>query len=180
MILCHPPDGSTSPKDKLLCFITTKFFCKEKNALSFNRDRCCHLVLCLRLIPFHYYAIFRKPLKNDISSSFFTFFWLCAKRKSNNRLTRNGEIAQGHLPTWLLVDENSNWQNGLAQSLRLMLASCLIFFWQKNLKKVKKKKKYLFFVIRFEIKSLTSKESQKINLIRLKFETFLYPLLTPP
>ncbi len=54
MRLCHPPDGSTSPKYKLLCFITTKFFCKEKNALAFNRDRCCHLVLCLRLIPFHW------------------------------------------------------------------------------------------------------------------------------
>jgi hypothetical protein len=53
MRLCHPPDGSTRPKYKLLFFITTKFFCKEKNALAFNRDRCCHLVLCLRLIPFH-------------------------------------------------------------------------------------------------------------------------------
>ncbi len=52
--LCHPPDGSTSPKHKLLCFITAKKFCKEKNALAFNWDRCCHLVLCLRLIPFHY------------------------------------------------------------------------------------------------------------------------------
>ncbi len=39
---------------KLLCFITTKiFFGKEKNTLAFNRDRCCHLVLCLQLIPFH-------------------------------------------------------------------------------------------------------------------------------
>ncbi len=53
MRLCHPPDGSTSPKYKLLCFITTKIFCKEKNALAFNLDRCCHLVLCLQLIPFH-------------------------------------------------------------------------------------------------------------------------------
>ncbi len=52
--LCHPPDGSTSPEDKLLCFITTKiFFSKEKNALAFNWDRCSHLVICLWLIPFH-------------------------------------------------------------------------------------------------------------------------------
>ncbi len=50
MRLCHPPDGSTSPKYKLLCFITTKKICKEKNALAFNWDRCCHLVLCLQLI----------------------------------------------------------------------------------------------------------------------------------
>jgi hypothetical protein len=53
MRLCHPPDGSTSPKYKLLCFITTKKFAKRRNALAFNQDRCCHLVLCLRLIPFH-------------------------------------------------------------------------------------------------------------------------------
>jgi hypothetical protein len=50
---CHTPDGSTSPKYKLLCFITTKKICKEKNTLAFNRDMCCHLVLCLQLIPFH-------------------------------------------------------------------------------------------------------------------------------
>ncbi len=54
MRLCHPPDGSTSPKYKLLCFITTNLFCKEKNTLAFHRDRCCHLVLCLWLIPFHF------------------------------------------------------------------------------------------------------------------------------
>jgi hypothetical protein len=53
MRLCQPPDGSTSPKYKLLCFITSKKICKEKNALAFNQDRCCHLVLCLQLIPFH-------------------------------------------------------------------------------------------------------------------------------
>ncbi len=58
MRLCHPPDGSTSPKYKLLCFITAKINCKEKNALAFNQDRCCHLVLCLRLIPFHYFCIY--------------------------------------------------------------------------------------------------------------------------
>ncbi len=55
MRLCHPPDGSTSPKYRLLCFITTKIFCKEKNTLAFNRDRCCHLVLCLQLIPFYFW-----------------------------------------------------------------------------------------------------------------------------
>ncbi len=42
MRLCHPPDGSTSPKYKLLCFIKTKKNCKEKNALGFNWDRCYH------------------------------------------------------------------------------------------------------------------------------------------
>jgi hypothetical protein len=53
MRLGHPPDGSTSPKYKLLCFITTKKICKEKNTLAFNQDRGCHLVICLQLIPFH-------------------------------------------------------------------------------------------------------------------------------
>jgi hypothetical protein len=66
MRLCHPPDGSTSPKYKLLCFITAKKFCKEKNALALNRDRCCHLVLCLWLIPFHccYVCVFCKSIFN--------------------------------------------------------------------------------------------------------------------
>ncbi len=64
MRLCHPPDGSTSPEYKLLCFIATKFFCKDKNTLAFNRDRCCHLVICLRLIPFHWNLMFLH------------FFWL--------------------------------------------------------------------------------------------------------
>jgi hypothetical protein len=31
--LHHPPDGITNPKYKLLCFLTTKFFCKEKKVL---------------------------------------------------------------------------------------------------------------------------------------------------
>ncbi len=42
MRLCHPPDGSTSPQYKLLCFKTSKKICNEKNTLAFNRDRCCH------------------------------------------------------------------------------------------------------------------------------------------
>jgi hypothetical protein len=29
MRLCHPPDGSTSPKCKLLCFITTTKIAKR-------------------------------------------------------------------------------------------------------------------------------------------------------
>jgi hypothetical protein len=52
--LHHPQDGVTNPKYKLLHFIQlTKFFCKDKNALTFNWDRCCHLALCFRLILFH-------------------------------------------------------------------------------------------------------------------------------
>ncbi len=53
--LHHPLDGITSPLYKLLRFIQlTNFFCKEKKALAFNRDRCCHLALCLQLMLFHW------------------------------------------------------------------------------------------------------------------------------
>jgi hypothetical protein len=33
-------------------FLNNLIFCKEKKALAFNRDRCCHLALCLQLILF--------------------------------------------------------------------------------------------------------------------------------
>ncbi len=50
--LDHPLDGITNPKYKLLRFLTTNFFMKEK-ALAFSWDRFCHLVLCLWVIVFH-------------------------------------------------------------------------------------------------------------------------------
>ena len=46
--------GVTSTKYKLSRFLTTNFLCKEKNTLTFNRDRCCHLALCIWLILFHW------------------------------------------------------------------------------------------------------------------------------
>jgi hypothetical protein len=48
--LHHPLDGVTNPEYKLLCFIQLTIFCKEKKALAFIQDRCCHLALCLQLI----------------------------------------------------------------------------------------------------------------------------------
>jgi hypothetical protein len=54
--LYHPLDGIINPKYKLLPFITTIIFYKEK-ALAFNLDRCCHPTLYLRLILFHFYLI---------------------------------------------------------------------------------------------------------------------------
>jgi hypothetical protein len=51
--LYHPLDGLTNPKYRLLHFLATKFFCKEKMALAFNRGRYCYLALCLWLILFH-------------------------------------------------------------------------------------------------------------------------------
>ncbi len=52
--LYHPLDRVTNPKYKLLHFLTTIFFYKEKKALAFNWDRCCHLAFCLQLILFHW------------------------------------------------------------------------------------------------------------------------------
>jgi hypothetical protein len=54
MGLHHPLEGITNPKYKLLHFWATKMkLYKEKKALALNRNRCCHLVLCLQLILFH-------------------------------------------------------------------------------------------------------------------------------
>ncbi len=53
--LYHPLDGTTNHKYKLMHFLTTKyFFCNDKKTLAFNRDRCCHLALCLQLILLTY------------------------------------------------------------------------------------------------------------------------------
>jgi hypothetical protein len=52
--LHHPLDGVTNPECKLLHFIQlTKLVCKNKMALAFNLDRCCHLALCVQVILFH-------------------------------------------------------------------------------------------------------------------------------
>ena len=59
MRLCHPPDGRTSPKYKLLCFITTTNFCIEKNALAFNRDRCCTPSALFTVDSFPLFTIFK-------------------------------------------------------------------------------------------------------------------------
>ncbi len=49
----HPLDGTTNLKYTLLCFLTPNKKISNKKALAFNRDRCCHLVVCLWLILFH-------------------------------------------------------------------------------------------------------------------------------
>jgi hypothetical protein len=64
--LYHPIDGVTSLKYKLLCSITTNFFQKERKALAFNRDRCCHLALCLWLILFHCNFCYARKLRPQI------------------------------------------------------------------------------------------------------------------
>ncbi len=53
MGLNRPLDGDTNLKCKLLCFLTPNKKISKRKALAFNRDRCCHLALCLWLILFH-------------------------------------------------------------------------------------------------------------------------------
>jgi len=51
--LYQPIDGITNLRYKLLCFLTPNKKISKRKALAFNRDRCCHLVPCFRLIHFH-------------------------------------------------------------------------------------------------------------------------------
>jgi hypothetical protein len=72
MRLCHRPDGSTSPKYKLLCLYHLNLFYQIQAALVFNRDTCCHLVLCLWLLPFHCKSssMFIRPPHNPSANLF--------------------------------------------------------------------------------------------------------------
>ncbi len=53
MGLYHRLDVDTNLKYKLLGFLTPNKKNSKRKALAFNRDRCCHLALCLWLILFH-------------------------------------------------------------------------------------------------------------------------------
>jgi hypothetical protein len=48
--MIQAPDGVTNPGYKLLRFTATTIISKEKKVLTFYRDSCCHLALCLWLI----------------------------------------------------------------------------------------------------------------------------------
>ncbi len=61
MGLYHPPDGVTNLKYKLLYFLTPIKKNSKRKALAFNRDRCCHLAICLRLIPVPLKLLFKSP-----------------------------------------------------------------------------------------------------------------------
>ncbi len=51
MRLCHPPVAVPS----ISCCVLNhhNLFYQIQNALAFNQDMCCHLALCLWLLPFH-------------------------------------------------------------------------------------------------------------------------------
>ncbi len=57
MRLCHPPEAVPIPS--ISCCVSNhhNLFYQIQNALAFNRDTCCHLVLCLQLLPFHFMFI---------------------------------------------------------------------------------------------------------------------------
>ncbi len=86
--LHHPLDGVTNPENKL-CFIQLAIFCKEKKALAFNRDSCCHLALCLRLILFHLLGSSWTNWKHfyDLDNSWNGRRWNCAKACSCSGIT---------------------------------------------------------------------------------------------
>ncbi len=50
MGLYHLLDGITNLKYKLLYFLTPNITNSKRKALALNRDRCCHLVICLHLL----------------------------------------------------------------------------------------------------------------------------------
>ncbi len=54
MGLYHPLDGVANLKYKLQYFLSSNKKNSKRKALTFNWDRCCHLVICLWLIFFHY------------------------------------------------------------------------------------------------------------------------------
>jgi hypothetical protein len=51
-LVCNTPDGITSISSCI--FNHHNLFYQIQNALAFNRDTCCHLALCLQLLPFHW------------------------------------------------------------------------------------------------------------------------------
>jgi hypothetical protein len=64
---------------KVVAFLNYYNFFKEKKALAFNLDRCCHLALCLQLIHFHY----------RIPRLYLMYFW-------KNRLSKCGDFVSSY------------------------------------------------------------------------------------
>ena len=124
--LHHPLDGITNPEYKLLHFIQLTIFCKKKRALAFNRDRCCHLALCLLLILFHWHLYpswnnilcclakcqvgqmtwSQKSLDNLTAWSCKILSWNLLEEKKfiwifkNDSMTKNGESPINTLSRW--------------------------------------------------------------------------------
>ncbi len=55
------------PSISCCVLIHHNLFYQIQNALAFNRDTCCHLALCLRLLPFHCENSLRIPTMSNIT-----------------------------------------------------------------------------------------------------------------
>ena len=63
MRLHYSKDGSTYSGYKLMCFVYIHWsFYIEQNTLAFNRDKWCHLALCLLMILLHWVTSFSSKL----------------------------------------------------------------------------------------------------------------------
>ncbi len=116
--LYHPLDGITNLKYMLLCFLTPNKFFIQKKALAFNRDICCHLVLCLQLILFH---------QQQISSHNQAIYWVKELHSINHYITS-------------LKSQNENIC--IPQTVQLILATrkkkSFILYRQERQKKIEK------------------------------------------
>ncbi len=81
-------------------------FCQIQNALAFNRDTCCHLALCLWILPFHW------P-RNQGKYSLAYCYW---------HFTNDGRLMYACLGS--LGDIITNWKN---QGRHHLVCDCLGF-----------------------------------------------------
>ncbi len=109
--LDNPLDGITIPKYKLLHFFTTKKNCKEKKALALNQDRCCHLVLCLQLILFHF-----------ITKLYIFSLQVMGQRALLSRLCQHHLIVTG----FVLTLAPWKWQNIISIEIAIFVVSSLL------------------------------------------------------
>ncbi len=71
--LYHSLEGAV-PIPSISCCVSKQltFFYKQKKALAFDWERCCHLVLCLQLIIFHWALLLtRGRYKSQVQLSAF-------------------------------------------------------------------------------------------------------------
>jgi hypothetical protein len=84
------------PVSSISCCVSqhlTKRF-TQRNAIAFNRDRCCHLALCLWLILFHW-----KFIKFSIRQSIRLKNWLCKTLFYDFCVLLKNSFHQTHLMT---------------------------------------------------------------------------------
>jgi hypothetical protein len=115
--LHHPLDGVTNPEYKLLRFIQlTNFFAKKRSALAFNRDRCCHLALCLRLILFHWHSDILQNKKQQKTLSRMTFGRATMSRNmlskiALSKMTLTRKTHRQNTAQHNITMQNDTWQN---------------------------------------------------------------------